>query len=175
MLAPSALTEANLSLTTANWQRDYRTLLYLLSFTNHLEKGRNEIRTSIVLVKLTATDESRESCGGRCKLWRERPAWCSLSKHVSLSSGLLQTAADACGNRRAHANEIKRQRRNGGRIHLCGVNTITEMTVCVFPSSEKQQEGPLAGVNNPVCAAGRDWLGGCGGGRWAHLTAWWSI
>lgn len=85
-----------------------------------------------------------------------------LDPNTSLGSGRLQTAAAACGNHKAHANEIKQWRHNGGSIHLCGVNTITEMTVCVFPSSDEQQERPLAGVNNPVCTAGRDWLEGGG-------------
>lgn len=102
-------------------------------------------------------------------LWEWRPVlWGTewvvvcVDPNTSLGSRRLQTAAAACGNHRAHANEIKHQRCNGGSIHLCGVNTITEMTVCVFPSSDEQQEGPLAGVNNPVCTAGRDWLEGGG-------------
>ncbi len=95
-------------------------------------------------------------------LWGTEWVVVCLDPNTSLGSGRLQTAAAACGNHRAHANEIKQQRRNGASIHLCGVNTITEMTVCVFPSSAEQQEGPLAGVNNPVCTAWRDWLEGGG-------------
>lgn len=45
-----------------------------------------------------------------------------------------------------------------GGIHLGGAKAITKMTVCVFPSSGGQQEEPLAGANNPVCTAQRDWL-----------------
>lgn len=43
-------------------------------------------------------------------------------------------------------------------IHLEGTKAITKMTVCVFPSSGRQQEEPLAGANNPICTAQRDWL-----------------
>lgn len=152
----------NLSLTKRRYVENF---LELRSISSHLQTSgfldrRNEVRLHIKWEDGSAWLVSKSNCA--CELipthietsedaprvkagpMGDRMSCClSRSKHVAM----LKAAANSSCRLRQPQDACKwnyQQRHNSGSIHLCGVNTITEMTVCVFPSSDEQQERPFS-------------------------------
>lgn len=96
------------------------------------------------------------SCGGYWELWSIRA---SLNPNrQSWAPGCTEEQLLLAATARHMQMKLSCASIMVGGIHLGGTKAITKMTVCVFPSSGGQQEEPLAGANNAVCTAQRDWL-----------------
>lgn len=95
-------------------------------------------------------------------LWGTEWVVVCLDPNTSLGWRRLQTAAAACGNHRTHANEIISNGTTAVASIFVEWTQLQKWQFAFSQAATSSRKGHLAGVNNPVCTAGRDWLEGGG-------------